>query len=135
MFKQEPITSFSEIRLRISGMRLTEIFEIICRGDTAEISQYYVRYDKEGDRNELVRRAEQPAEAIVDLLDQCRVLRWDGFSGKNPPGVRDGVMFTFTAQINGKTVRADGSNNFPKHYRDFLNAVMDHLQKTEQQNL
>ena len=29
MFKREQINSFSEIRLKVSGMRLTEVYEII----------------------------------------------------------------------------------------------------------
>ena len=33
-------------------------------------------------------------------------------------------MFSFTATVNGgRRLNADGSNNFPKHYRDFTDVL------------
>lgn len=131
MFRQETITSFGKIRLRISGMRITEVYEILCRGDEAELSQYWLRYENHEDKYILQKRAIVPAADIVGVLNQCGVMKWDGFSGKNPPGVLDGTMFRFTATVNGdRSICADGSNNFPKHYRDFTDALYRMLNET-----
>ena len=132
MFRQEIITSFSEIRLRISGMRITEVYEILCRGDEAEISQYWVRYVDHEDRLELQKRETAPTGDVLDVLNRCSVIKWDGFSGKNPPHVLDGTMFNFSATVNGdRKIRADGSNNFPKRYRDFTDALYRMLNKAD----
>ena len=132
MFRHESITSFSEIRLKLSGMRVTEVYEIKCSGGEAVISQYWLSYQDSEDRYKLQRQATVPAPDMIDVLNRCGVLRWDGFRGKNPPGVLDGTMFNFTATVNGdRRIRADGSNNFPKHYRDFTDALYQMLRKAE----
>ena len=130
MFKREIIISFSEIKLRLSGMRLTEVYEILCRGDEAQLSQYWLSYENHEDNYHLQKRAAVPAGDVIDVLNQCGVIRWDGFSGKNPPGVRDGTMFEFTATVNGdRKLRADGSNNYPRHYHDFVGSIRRILDK------
>ncbi len=101
MFKREQITSFSEIRLKVSGMRLTEVYEILCCGDDAEVSQYWLSYKNHEDNYNLQKHVTVPAADVIDVLNQCGILKWDGFRGKNP----------------------DGSNNFPKHYRDFTDVL------------
>ena len=132
MFRREQITSFSEIKLRISGMRITEVYEILCRGDEAELSQYWLSYENHEDHYNLQKRATVPADDIINVLNQCGVLRWDGFYGKNPPHVLDGTMFCFTATVNGgQKISADGSNNYPKHYRDFIDALHRMLNEKE----
>ena len=46
-------------------------------------------------------------------------MKWNGFHGKHPRNVRDGEMFTFAAVVNeGEKISADGSENFPKNYRE-----------------
>ena len=99
MFKREQITSFSEIRLKVSGMRLTEVYEILCCGDDAEVSQYWLSYKNHEDNYNLQKHVTVPAADVIDVLNQCGILKWDGFRGKNPP------------------------NNFPKHYRDFTDVL------------
>ena len=119
MFKRETITSFSEIKLRLSGMRVTEQYEILLSGDKAEVSLYFLSYENREEKYNLQKRATVSESEMLDILNQCGVLKWNGFSGKNPPHVLDGVMFRFTAVVNdGRKIVADGSNNFPKHYRD-----------------
>ena len=136
MFKHENITSFSEIKLRLSGMRITEVYEILCLGDEAEISLYWLSYENHKDNYHLRQRATVPADDMIDLMNRCGVLKWDGFSGKNPPHVRDGTMFTFTAMVNdGRRIYADGSNNFPKHYRDFTDALYRMLEENANDNM
>ena len=124
MFKREKIIAFDRIRLKISGMRLTEVYEIVCRDDgAAELSQYYVSYENHEDKLNLIKRTVCPAKEILELLNNCGILRWDGFRGPNPRGVRDGYMFDFTAQVNGdRTVCASGSNNYPRHYHELTDA-------------
>lgn len=132
MFKQETITSFSEIKLRISGMRITEVYEILCRGDKAELSLYWLSYENHVDNYHLSQRVTVPAGDVIDILNRCGVIRWDGFNGKNPPHVLDGTMFRFTATVNGgKKISASGSNNYPKHYRDFTDALYGMLHPAE----
>ena len=124
MFKHESITSFSEIRLRLSGMRVTEVYEIICRGGEAELSRYWLSYENHQDNYHLQKRVTVPAADVTDVLNRCGVIKWDGFNGKNPPHVLDGTMFRFEATVNGeRRISANGSNNFPKHYRDFTDAL------------
>lgn len=132
MFGQEKITSFGEVRLRLSGMRMTEVYEILCRGGEAELSQYWLSYENHEDNYNLSKRAVIPADDVLDILNECGVIRWDGFCGNNPPGVRDGIMFDFTATVNGdRKLRASGSNNFPRHYREFIAALDQLLTQTE----
>ena len=131
MFRQEAITSFSEIRLKISGMRITEVYEILCRGEETEISQYWLRYENHEEKYDLQKRAIVPSGDMLALLNQCKILKWNGFSGKNPPHVLDGTMFGFTATVNeNRNICASGSNNFPKHYRDFIDALHRMLNET-----
>jgi len=128
MFKREIISSFSEVKLRLSGMRITEVYEIICRGKEAELSQYWLSYENHEDNYNLQKRVTVPASEFIETLNRCNVIKWDGFSGKNPPHVLDGTMFDFEATVNdGRRIHANGSNNFPKHYRDFTDALYQML--------
>ena len=66
----------------------------------------------------------QWAQQALQLLNDCRLLAWDGFYGPHPKHVLDGTMFRLTATVNGdQTIRANGSQNFPKHYRDFTDGL------------
>ena len=65
---------------------------------------------------------------VLKLLNECKLLSWDGFCGKHPRGVMDGMMFSLNAVVNGdKKIRADGSQNFPKHYWDFTDGLYEML--------
>ena len=130
MFKRANVASFSELTLRLSGMRITELYEIICRGDEAELSLYWPRYENHEEKNELQKRVTVSTAEIIELLNKCRVISWDGFYGKNPPGLLDGTMFRFNATINdGRRISASGSNNYPRHYRDFTDALYEMLDR------
>ena len=57
----------------------------------------------------------------LELMNTCGVICWDGFHGKHPKNVKDGIMFDFRATVNdGQEIHADGSENFPKGYHDFV---------------
>ena len=123
MFKKtEPIISFDRVTLRLSGMRCVEEYEIICQGGNSVVSEYMVYYTKEDERK-LLKSAECATEKLIELFNACGVLRWDGFNGPNPRGVRDGWMFNLTAELNGRTIHASGSNNYPRHYREFKGSI------------
>lgn len=126
--KKEKIISFEKLTLRLSGMRMTEEYEIICDNGRAMLSLYTILYDGGEDQRKLEKSAETDCASVVRLLNDCGVVKWDGFVGKNPPFVLDGTMFTFEAQINdGRKIRAHGSNNFPKHFREFRNFLYEQL--------
>lgn len=124
MFKKEKAEAFTKLNLTIMGMRCTEEYEVICSGESCEAAHYFIMYGRpEGDRRELQKSAECSTQVVLDLLNQCNVLKWDGFSGANPRGVRDGWMIRFEAEINGKRIYASGSNNFPRHYSEFRDGI------------
>ena len=122
------ISSFEIVTLRISGMRFTAEYEIIPQGEKAEISQYRIRYSKPEQERILEKRAVIGADEALRLLNDCALLSWNGFHGAHPRGVRDGIMFSLKATVNGGvTLRAEGSENFPKRYRDFTDGLNDLL--------
>ncbi len=129
---QDRIESVQHVLLRESGMRGIVEREILIDGGSAEISSYLIRYNGEKDERVLQQRAVHPAEDVIRLLNDCGVFAWTGFHGAHPRGLLDGIMFRFEAAVNGgQTIRADGSANFPKHYRDFTDGLYCMLNETE----
>ena len=122
------IKSFETVTLHTSGMRHVTDYEIVMNGDEAEVSQYAVGY-RDGEKvRQLEKRAVCDRETVLQLLNGCCVLSWNGFHGRHPRGVRDGTMFTFRATVNGgEKISADGSQNFPKHFRDFTKGLYEIL--------
>lgn len=132
MFNKEKINSFEKITLSLSGMRIREEYEIICIDDRAQLSRYTIMYSDGKDNRRLEQRVDADCDEIIGILNNCNILKWDGFYGKNPPHVLDGTMFNFSAKVNdGKTINASGSNNFPKNYWEFQNALYDILRRDE----
>lgn len=118
------IDSFEIVTLNISGMRYVNEYEIVMKEGKAEVSCYGIRFGKDEDRRVPEKRAERDEREVLDLLNSCRLLSWDGFHGKHPKGVSDGTMFTLKATVNGSIkIYADGSQNFPKHYRDLTDGI------------
>ena len=126
MIKTEEITSFEIVTLRLSGMRAPEEYEIVPRDGAAEMSHYTFRYKGGGEEErDLEVRVVLPMEMVLQLLNECRILSWDGFCGKHPHGVLDGTMFTLTAVVNdGKKIYASGSENFPPRFREFRDGIV-----------
>ena len=126
----EKIESFEIVTLRLSGMRFTEEYEIVMKGEKAEITEYDIRYgkDKEKDKRVPERKTVCSADRVLKLLNDCELAAWDGFVGNHPKDVKDGIMFSLNATVNGgKKISAHGSENFPKHFREFrdgLNALL-----------
>ena len=129
----EKITSFERITLHISGMRFRSEYEILMKGTQAEITQYSIRCSKDGDEKVPEKSALCSKYEMLDLLNKCSLLSWDGFHGKHPKGVKDGIMFSLQAVLNGgKTIKAEGSENFPRHYRDFTDGLYSLLNDNRQ---
>lgn len=130
LFSKENITDFIKIELTMNGMRGSEIYELICEGESTNAALYWLRYTQDGDERVPAGSAQVKTAEMINLLNECGIIKWDKFSGANPPGVMDGVQFDFTAEVNGgRKLRASGSNNFPKHFHDFTNALNDMLRE------
>lgn len=128
LFSKNAVTSFKSLTLTLSGMRCIDEYEIICNGEESDVAYYTRFYTKNEDERSLNKRTTHPTEAIIKLFNECRLLSWNGFRGRNPIGVRDGYMFVLKAEVNdGLMIRAEGSNNYPKHYRTLTNAISDIL--------
>ncbi len=118
-FKKKTITSFECITLRLSGMRLTCEYEIKCTDSIVEINYYQFCYATGKETRQLIKSVVCDTETVLLKLNECELMRWDGFHGKHPKGVCDGTMFTLNAIVNeDKKIYADGSQNFPKHFRE-----------------
>lgn len=118
------IESFEKVTLCVSGMRYVSEYEITPSGDKAVFSEYCFTY-RDGKRTrELKNSAFCDLAAATELLNKCRLITWDGFDGKRPPGVLDGIDFSLKANVDGnKTICANGSQNFPRHYRDLVDGI------------
>ncbi|MBP5224833.1 MAG: hypothetical protein J6Z38_04550 [Lachnospiraceae bacterium] len=128
-FEKKKIDSFESVFWRVSGMRGAREYEIERRGGEAGITEYAMRCASGGGmERQPERQAVCPYDQLLELLNACGVLKWDGFCGKRPAGVLDGQTFTFRAVVNdGEEIRANGSENFPKHFREFCDKVNDLL--------
>ena len=109
-------------------MRHIEEYEIVCKGENSEISFYSKFYTRDHDDRLPEKTAESPTDELLKLFNDCNMLKWDGFHGPNPRHIRDGYMFTLKAELNGGVkIYADGSNNYPRHYRELLDTLRDIL--------
>lgn len=62
-------------------------------------------------------------DQVVNLFDEAKVRKWDGFTGSNP-NVLDGYGFSFEAELtNGKIISASGTNKFPEGYYTFTDGM------------
>ena len=129
--QNEPIESFEIITFRVSGMRFSYEDEILNKEDKAELTRYAIVYGQGEDRRKPEARIICEKERIIDLLNQCKLISWDGFIGKHPKNVSDGIMFDLKAIINNKKISASGSENCPDHYREFTNGLNEILKEKE----
>ena len=121
---KEKIVSFNVVTLREMGMRSTREWEITAKGEEAEISLYFIKFGQQEDVRELEERAVCPISQALGLLNGSGVLSWDGFVGNHPKDVRDGIMFSLKATVNGsRKIYAHGSENFPEHFREFRDGL------------
>ena len=129
IFSDKRITSFEVVTLHLSGMRFVVDYEFVMKDGMAEVSEYGIRFSQDEDRRVLKRRALCAEEEALKLFNDCNLLSWDGFSGKHPKGVLDGTMFRLDAVVNdGRKIHADGSQNFPRHFRELTDWIYNFLE-------
>ena len=122
------IISVQEVSLKIMGMRGSNLYKVNNTGGEIVIERYKERYRNDSFRYEPDKSISCSMEKIVDIMNACNIMRWDGFFGKHPKNVSDGDMFNFTAIVNeGLTIRAEGSANFPKGYHEFIRTLNEML--------
>ena len=122
--QKKQINSFQVIVLKTSGMRGMAEDELRMNGKKAELSHYRISYAGEDTQRMLEKRAVCEEETVLKLLNDCDLLSWDGFDGPHPKHVQDGIMFTLNATVNeNQEISAKGSENFPKHYREFTDGL------------
>ena len=127
-------TDFVSFRVVEHGMRAMEdVYEAERTENGVRLTHYYAvsRWSEETNRYEDERMDETVIDGgetlymyLAGMMHACNVPGWDGFRGKNPPGVLDGTMFSFEAKLaDGSNVTASGSNNFPKRYSTFWDSL------------
>ena len=115
------ITSIDAMRLVLRGMRDSTVYEIADEGGITELRIYREVFRGGEVFLELEESAAYAPAVFIELMNLCCVMRWDGFHGAHPKNVSDGIMFDFMAVVNGgQRIRADGSENFPQGYREFV---------------
>ncbi len=119
--RQKHIVSVQELTLKTMGMRFTHLYKIEQQAGSCSLSRYRERFTDGTARWELEKSISCTADCLVTLLNSCGVIGWNGFHGRHPKRVSDGVMFTFSATVNdSQIIHADGSANFPKGYHEFV---------------
>ena len=122
--KPPELDTFEHMTLQVIGMRFNETYEILKQETGVTLSRYNNVYENGEKVQKLDKAVTCDPEVMLKLMRECRITAWDGFFGKHPKNVRDGIMFTFEAVINdGQTIYAEGSENFPKGYHEFVQAL------------
>ena len=125
---KHPIASAQTMTLTVRGMRGSSVYEFA----NGELRLYREWYAGEETLRECEACAACDGQRMTALMNACNAMRWDGFHGKHPNNVLDGVMFDFKAIVNdGQILHADGSANFPKGYREFVQALDAMLAENE----
>ena len=123
LFGRKKVESFSEIALSITYMGGREELKAICKGACTEVTFRNV-YPEPNEPPEPLSETTCDTGTIIELLNGCGIMKWDGFHGKQPRYMVDGEMFTFEATVNdGDKIHASGSNNFPKGFWELRNGL------------
>lgn len=121
---KKKITSVETMTLTIHRMRDSYVYKIANANKYTELKRYKEVFSNGKSSLELEKSVICDTQVFIELMNTCGVLYWDGFRGKHPKNVHDGTMFNFTATINDDhTIRADGSENFPKGYHKFVSEL------------
>ena len=133
LFSKKQVDTIDFIVVEVTSMRFKHEYVITQDDGEASLTRYKITAKDGKDVRERECSVKVPAEEIISLCNSCGILKWDGFSGKHPKNVSDGVMFAFKACVNGsEQIHAGGSENFPKHYKEFMNELDDRLKKSDQ---
>ena len=126
------ISRFEKLNLQVSGIRISEEYELICQGEQSLLSRYEKFYGNGEEQRRLSGQVTVATAQVIEQLNACAVLKWDGFHGEHPKYVLDGTMFRLELDLGeGKVIHADGSQNFPKHYYELENWLADLLREAE----
>ena len=129
--KNVEITNYERIVLSETAMRGKSEYEVVNKGDKAEITFYQYRYLQKEEIKTPEKSADCGNEEVLGILNECMISKWDAFHGKHPKNVCDGIMFSFDAIVNeGLKIHADGSENFPKNYRIFREWLYESIRDT-----
>ena len=129
---RKTVTSIESMTLTLQGMRGANVYEIAEVDGKTELRRFRKVYSNVEDILELEASATCDTKDFIELMNNCSVIRWDGFHGKHPKNVMDGIMFDFTATVNGgQTIHADGSANYPKGYNEFVRELNKMLAEYE----
>ena len=126
----ETVETIENMKLTLRGMRGSYMYIFDSVNGQSELRRYVEKYC--GEETNLILEASvlYNEQKMIDLMNTCSVISWDGFHGKHPKNVQDGIMFDFSAKVNGgRTVLADGSANFPKGYSEFVRTLDEILVK------
>ena len=122
------VTDFDEIFLTTSpGRGKTTRYIIVCDDDETEIS-IKVTTSAKGDNGSTISGV-CDTEDMIELLNDCEVLSWDGFDEVDKKS--SGIEFDFEAVINGKEIEAEGRGKYPKNFEDFVEGVEELLVGSE----
>jgi hypothetical protein len=137
-------TDFESVVLTESGMRVEkDTYEATRTADGVRLSHYQARSRWSDEVNDYV--DEKLNEVTVDggealymyvagLVHACGVPDWNGFDDYDSR-VLDGTTFRFEAKLSdGTTVKAHGSNAYPKHYHEFHDSLSRAVQLYETPN-
>ena len=129
---KKDVTSVETMTLTLSTMRGSYVYKFELEGDVTELRRYREIYLNKENKLALEGSVPCTAQVMIELMNTCGILRWDGFYGKHPKNVSDGVMFRFEATVNGgQKILANGSANFPKGYHEFVRALDAMLAESE----
>lgn len=121
---EKTVTSVDRMTLVLCGMRGSSVYKFESEANQTELRLYREKYSGKETILELEQSVVCSPETIINLMNTCGVIHWKGFHGKHPKNVCDGIMFRFEATVNGgQTISADGSENFPKGYREFVSVL------------
>ena len=121
MKQEKRIVSVREITLTLHGMRGSCVYKF---ENQHELRRYREIYRNGEDKLVLDASASCGTQTMIDLMNACDIIRWNGFHGKHPKNVKDGIMFRFDATVNGgHSIHAEGSANFPKGYHEFVRTL------------
>ena len=124
----EAVETIENMKLTLRGMRGSHVY--IFDGAQSELQRYAEKYSGEETILVLEASALYNEQKMIDLMNTCSVISWDGFHGKHPKNVQDGIMFDFSATVNsGRAIVADGSACFPKGYGEFVKTLDEILVK------
>ncbi len=123
---KKTVTSVEAMKLTTDSFHEgSTVYEIAVEEGKVELKYYRDEYyDDKGFVLELNTIAVCDIDDFIELMNNCRVMRWDGFHGSHPIDVLDGASFGFTATVNGgQEINASGSANYPKGYGEFITGL------------